>query len=1125
MNIEKIIINNLASYEGEQRIDFTEEPLKSSGLYSITGPTGSGKSTILDALCLALYGTAPRFESSKKHVFLNNKDEHKKELNPDDPRNILRKGAKQGCATVQFVGNDGVRYVAKWSASVTRNGTFKKVERSLVRFKLEGDSAIEEDMDTKDVKKKNAITEAVGLDYEQFTRTVMLAQNSFANFIKCPSAEKAVLLEKLTGTEIYTRIAEIINGHYKNAKDALDIFKQKQELVLSSILPDDERESRVAAYAQTKKQAEEIEGLITKNELALHQWQRWTKLENEAKQKSARLKEAESLLDEARKAEAEAVKLKEDMEAERERVLPMVKQARTVKQNLQRTVEEVSARQAKCLEMEKNLRQAKSKVDENEKAKNAAEKRVAKAEAVLEALSPYENAIVKSALVCAKLRELVADETKLSKENEAIKSVNEALAKRHTELNSLEAKLLKLEQAVAATAKDLQEAEAARDEKDIDKLTSEADRLSKSYEAFARAATDWTNYYGCFASIATLEDEKQKLKQAKPGLDEKEKNQSERLAALEKMLPLLSESKAALLNLNAETMRSGLEEGQPCPVCGSTEHPFADKCVLDERVNAIVEKIDEAEKEAGTLKMELFETHTELKKLESRLASLDQQLWGKRNDLKGLEDAWEKDKVLDASLACGIQMTEQSSQQRIDFLRSQQKRIADEQQSNSLAIRQYKTLDGKCRELLKKKSDDEQLQKKETGRKLSISKEIAENDATIKSLSKQWSDRNEAIRGRIDELDGIGLDGNWKDQLRRSPAEYVALWTQRRNDYDAAQTSKESGRRALESAKACDEALKENLIRSDEMRKTSEAELKTCKEQADKLQTELESFFDGVDPDAKEKSIEQRTKDARQSCDAAKERRSQKELAKGSLKSELDTLLKQAGEQKENLPESIEVLNDRKQKLAEEKARLAEAAQKVFAVLEQDKDARQKKEAFRKDYEQLEDNYRKWNTLNTLMGAHSGDDMRQMAQCYTLRFLVMQANIYLKMLTARYRLVGVADSLSLRVKDMDYAGLERNLSSLSGGETFLISLSLALGLSAISSGTYNYGMLFIDEGFGTLDNRSLNIVIDALSTLQQVQGKRVCVISHTAEMKERIPVQVRVERAGKGEGKSRIVIG
>ena len=222
MKIIRIRIENLASFEGRHDIDFSEEPLRSSGLFTIVGPTGSGKSTCLDALSLSLYGTSPRFRDATRVVVYAESGENGGDIQAtNDPRNILRKGCRECLAETEFVGQDGQTYLASWSASYYKS---KKPQRRLENLKTRQVWLASQNRDrpnSDELELRAQIERVVGLDYEQFTRTVMLAQNSFANFLRADGADKGRLLEKLTGTEIYSRISQKIYERYKQMTEAV----------------------------------------------------------------------------------------------------------------------------------------------------------------------------------------------------------------------------------------------------------------------------------------------------------------------------------------------------------------------------------------------------------------------------------------------------------------------------------------------------------------------------------------------------------------------------------------------------------------------------------------------------------------------------------------------------------------------------------------------------------------------------------------------------------------------------------------------------------------------------------------------------------------------------------------
>jgi DNA repair exonuclease SbcCD ATPase subunit len=164
-----------------------------------------------------------------------------------------------------------------------------------------------------------------------------------------------------------------------------------------------------------------------------------------------------------------------------------------------------------------------------------------------------------------------------------------------------------------------------------------------------------------------------------------------------------------------------------------------------------------------------------------------------------------------------------------------------------------------------------------------------------------------------------------------------------------------------------------------------------------------------------------------------------------------------------------------------------------------------------------------WIAITNAIGG-DGKTLRKIAQCYTLSFLIEHANAEIRKFNSRYELMQVKNSLGIRVIDHDRADDIRDTTSLSGGETFIVSLGLALGLSALSSRNISFENLFIDEGFGTLDPDTLATVIDSLAMLQSKQGKKVGVISHTDTMSERITTQIRIVKNG-NSGSSHIEIG
>jgi exonuclease SbcC len=199
---------------------------------------------------------------------------------------------------------------------------------------------------------------------------------------------------------------------------------------------------------------------------------------------------------------------------------------------------------------------------------------------------------------------------------------------------------------------------------------------------------------------------------------------------------------------------------------------------------------------------------------------------------------------------------------------------------------------------------------------------------------------------------------------------------------------------------------------------------------------------------------------------------------------------------------------------------IAEVDRCRLAVLGDDEKI-QNKGALLKTLEAQEERWRPWQKLNALIGSADGTRFRNIAQQWTLEILLQHANAQLEMLSGRYRLERLRDSLNLLVTDRDMDGQQRSVHSLSGGESFLVSLGLALGLASLTSSRLLIESLFIDEGFGSLDAETLRVALNALSHLQS-QGRKVGVISHVSEMVDVIPVQIRVVRVSGGA--SRIAV-
>jgi len=224
MRILAIRGKNLASLAGEFVVDFRREPLASAGLFAISGPTGAGKSTLLDALCLALYDQTPRLKTAdKRGVALP--DVRDEKITPADPRTLLRRGAAEGYAEVDFVGNDGVAYRSRWTVRRAHGKADKKLQASeMTLTRIAGEQPVGGKLKSEVVA---GVVEKIGLSFEQFTRAVLLAQNEFFTFLKASDDDRATLLQTLTGTDRFEAVSIRAFERNKREQESLRQLRDK----------------------------------------------------------------------------------------------------------------------------------------------------------------------------------------------------------------------------------------------------------------------------------------------------------------------------------------------------------------------------------------------------------------------------------------------------------------------------------------------------------------------------------------------------------------------------------------------------------------------------------------------------------------------------------------------------------------------------------------------------------------------------------------------------------------------------------------------------------------------------------------------------------------------------------
>ena len=953
MKILAIRLKNLTSIEGTVEVDFMAEPLHSAGIFAISGPTGAGKSTLLDALCLALYDKAPRFATSVENV--NLADVGDNQINQSDVRNLLRRGTSDGYAEVDFLGIDGRRYRSRWSVRRTRN----KINGSLQPQTLEV-KELDTEKEFQGTKKELLIqlVELVGLTYEQFTRTVLLAQNDFATFLKSKGAAKAELLEKLTGTGVYSRISQEVYARNKAAQEEVTLIQNRMNVI--ELMPEEEllalqkekelstekRAAGIKLLAEQNEQLNVVRSLKIQEELC-------KKKQQEEQEEQAR----EKVLQGALASQEEGLV---HFKAQWEAIQPDLKKARQLDVQIQ-------SQQSSYIQSQQILQAANRQVAEQEQKMRVAAEQLQVSYSSLNRLLSHVG--IEEALQLEQVEEILRqEESKLV----AATSTNE---ERLLRLNSFGYPLL------------------AEEQVKLQKELTRQQNIRQLTETQTKAKTE----------IERLEKEVANcLKQL-----------TEQETAL-KVTQRLYENARMAVGKDVKALRRQLQEGEACPVCGSTAHPYHQE---QEVVDTLFRSIEQEYNVASTNYQQMNNRSIALQRDLAHQKTVDGQIA----------------EQLAALYKAGI---EAGNEEQI------QHRLAE------LAIRilEYRNLYAEWQR------GDEETKKIRTH-----CEALRENVSLCRLAMQKVSSAKEQL---------VILQNAASAELKRFEVIEKALNVLRQE------------RSQLLKGKSADEAEAAVAKR--------EKELNLALEKARKEVEAVHNRLSGLQGEMKQIA-----------------------LAIGELQEQYKKI-----ESPELLPEIIK-------KQQEENLNIERALSTMEARLLQQAKNKLTVEQIAKELAEKQTVAERWAKLNKLIGSADGAKFKVIAQSYTLNLLLLHANQHLSYLSKRYKLQQVPDTLALQVIDCDMCDEIRTVYSLSGGESFLISLALALGLSSLSSNNLKVESLFIDEGFGSLDAESLRTAMEALEQLQ-MQGRKIGVISHVQEMSERISVQVQVHK--KVNGKSVLTV-
>ena len=915
MKIEKIIIENMTSIE-KAEISFSDGILANEPLFLIAGETGSGKSTILDAITLALYDKSPRYENTK------NKEKTENGITTmQSTTNILRKGTNDGKAEVWFsVGNE--MYIATWQMHKTRNGKYDVTNRRKLEV-VKGEERIV--VDTKIDVVNQKVTELVGLTYDQFVRSVMLAQGQFNTFLTSEKSKQTEILEMLTGTEVYSKIAEIVGRRKNDAKNDVEKATEFYNSLNKNILSDEEIVSLNAEIA-------EKECLQSKNDKDI----------KSVETKIANFDKLENINREIESSRSELA----DYQASYDKIIEEKGALQTQRDALKKQIDEQAGMKSLAEKMPLIV-----SVLENSKRPE-----------MVENIDKSEFSEISNALLEAEIAQKNASEA-FNECEERLKiadyeGLNAKLHEHNDELAKHEARKTKCQRVIRILA------EYNEKKKLIEDKLVELSNLKQYFEACKRAFDEAEQAY--------------KVKDAEFQI---QKN---------------------MVAEHIKSLRSKLKDGEPCPLCGSTTHQYHDEGLVSTLFASIEKSYNEARKVFEEKKDEKNKTEQKIKLLEESIGNeqklLNNLVQNLTKECNG-EPVYDIERLNKGLATCDLKISEENAE------------IAAIKEKIKAAL----VVQEELKELKKKKDEAD-------ARYNTLLRNLAYH---WKKLNDEYSQIDENIR-KIDEI--------------------------------------ASGIKKIVGFKRIDEFLGKVATRNN-----------IAKE-------EILIGFTRVLTDLVNKSKEKEGVE-----------KALAELQDGVTKSEAKEKLAILEVQKKDLNESVSTL----------KAKLSLNAQNASQA-----------EAAREDLQAKSGVLALWTELATAIGTTSTENFRDVAQAYTMRILLDQANYFLRKLSSRYELTCYTNSLAIMVVDKEMGGELRTASSLSGGETFLVSLALALGLASLNDENLNIDMLFIDEGFGTLDGESLEMAVQTLGNMQKF-GRKVGIISHVESLKERIPAQILVTKRGK----------
>lgn len=1161
MKILTLRLKNLNSLKGEWRIDFTKPPFTDNCLFAITGPTGAGKSTLLDAICLALYHQTPRL----KTISANAND-------------IMTRHTADCLAEVEFevsVGKTRTVYRAFWSqrrAHEKAGGALQAPKVELARIEVNGEGTI---LSTQTVDKLKRVAEITGLDFARFTKSMLLAQGDFAAFLNANANDRAELLEKLTGTEIYRDISIKVFEKARDARQQLEQLKARADGM--ELLSDEQRAAMQLEVTRLDTQLADVQRRHQQTQ-AQRQWRLdLAQGEQDVKTAAEKLQEADNALTAAapdlkKLADSEPAEALKPLHGQWHQAGALCQQSEKEGQSLSAEREKLRAEY-----LAQHIAAQHYSVQVADQAQQALQQsqREARERDDFCAAHPQHAQLGERLGVW---RQQFEQQAKLRRDHAAQQQAQQKLVQEFAETSrqiEKQASTVNLKNQAKTTADAALEKIQAEQ---IQRLAGQTlTELRQHWQGEQANLNRWQQLEALAQRRRDLAELQKKqatqLRQVQEKIDTQEKalvtlrEQHKELAAQVTDKQKLLEQERRIQSL--EEHRRQLQPGDACPLCGAVEHPAiaayaaldvsATENALKEKqtaLDALVQKGQQAKTEQAATQATKKEWLAQQAKMAQEAASLQAEwadLFAKLTTQLTV-DAWQDNRILADGRAAAEQTQAQLAQRLQAADQGEQALNAARQTAADVA--QALLNAGNQQKLLQQTAQASQLRQEEVVKTLhALTREQAEladklnetlaavgydiptePDAWLQARESEWLHWQQTQKRRQELAETLV-----KQQEQFNTAQTQATyWSEQLNklplpdseDADLRSTGK-TGENPVSALARCAEAIAE-LTRQLAAQQGRQAQLDAHLAQQKAAHAEATNAWQKAlasspfaDLAAYHAALlpadeRQRLLQLRESCQLAKQQ------AVAVLKVAADKLahLQTAQPPCDSHETPMPALSELDTALAQfdtVRRELSEQLGAQRALLTRDEQARQSQQTLFTQIAAQMTESDLWQRLDSLIGSARGDKFRKFAQGLTLDHLLHLANTHLTRLHGRYLLRRkTSGELELDIIDGWQGEVARDTRTLSGGESFLVSLALALALSDLVSHKTSIDSLFLDEGFGMLDAETLEIALNALDTLN-ASGKMIGVISHVDGMKDRIPAQIRVEKGG-GVGYSQLRI-